>query len=416
MNMMRNILVCLLVLGLASSAFGAKLIPLPSSAEGNYSNAKGVYVDSNGVVYVAGATRDVGGTTNLATYWKVINLAPTAPIQLPTNAAGTKATAGLGITVMDNGEIVVGGNLAGGVSDWRSMDANDNGWKYRYVPPAGGQATLGGQANQITKKNGTNYWNVGKNASSADVGISYDVTAATGSDVSDTWSMVYGGATSKAGNVQGISTNGVAVGQMREGASNTRRAYIHDALGVLLLPADAGASNRAEGYAISADGMTAGGLYMNSATNIQGACVWKDDGLGNWSFQALGRDANETSTAVVYAVDDTGQIVAGWNFPGTTQAAHWDMNVLDGTGKPEAEGTLAYMAGRGADVSGWVYLYRNYAVTTVGGTTYLVGDGYWSDDGGVTSYLRGYVAVFPEPATLGFLALGGLALLRRRRH
>lgn len=421
--MIRHIIVCLLVLGLASSAFGAKLIGLPSSAAGNYSNARAVYVDSSGVAYVAGASREVG-TTNIATYWRIINLAPTGPVQLPSNTSGTKSTQANGITVMGNGQIVVGGNLGGGASDWRSGVATENGWTYRMVPPAGGQATLGGQANLIRRTSATNYYNVAKNASAADVGISYDVTAATGAGVADTWSLKYGGATTAAGTVQGISANGIAVGEMRANFgsySNIRRAYIHDQFGVLLLPGDAGnPEQRAQGYGISADGRAAAGLYRPStASTFEYPAFWKDPtGTGSWSFQALGRLATFTSSSVAYAVDDTGLFVVGHEYPGPAAgetSAFWNTSILDGTGKPAVNLTKDYMASRGVDVSNWVALRRTYSVTTVNGTTYIVGDGVWSDDGGVTSYTRGFVAVFPEPATLGFLALGGLALLRRRR-
>lgn len=432
--MMKRIIVSLAVLAVAASAYAGPLIPLANSAAGNLSNAQGgVYVATDGTIYVAGTSRETA-TVNIASYWKITGGVSSAPNQLPSNTGGTKATQAYGIAVMADGTVVMNGNLAGGVADWKSgaggvgngAGAAGNGWDYRNVPPSGGQATLGGTQGQIRRIDGTSFYNLGKNASSADVGISYAVTASTGSAVSDTWSLVFGGATTKAGTVNGISANGIAVGEMRANFgtfSGIRRAYIHDSLGVLLLPGIAGRSDqRAQGFGISADGKTAVGLARwTDADTYEFPAYWTDPtGTGVWSSKKLGRLASYTSSSVAYAADETGRYIVGYEYPNTTvgeTSCFWDTTDVDINGVPKVHLITDYLTGLGIDwAAEWKSFGRMYGVSTVDGKTVMVGTGaYWTDETKTASYTRGFVLVIPEPATLSFLALGALAMLRRRR-
>lgn len=281
-----------------------------------------------------------------------------------------------------------------------------------------GQATNGGQANQIVPISGNQYYNLGKNTSSADVGISYTIDGVTRTDTQDTWSMKHAGASTAAGTVQGISQTGVAVGELRsnETGSNIRRAYVHGSTGVIALPGIAGRTDaRAQGYGISADGKVAVGLARwTDADAYEFPAYWTEDAPATWSSHKLGTLDSFTSSSVAFSANQDGSIIVGYAYPNSTRgecSVFWDRSVLDGNGLPKANLTKDYLASKGVDVSEWTELRRTYsAYTSAGGLTYIVGDGTWKADG----LTRGFLVIIPEPATMSLLALGGLALLRRR--
>ncbi|MBI4580755.1 MAG: PEP-CTERM sorting domain-containing protein, partial [Planctomycetes bacterium] len=166
-----------------------------------------------------------------------------------------------------------------------------------------------------------------------------------------------------------------------------------------------------EGFAVSGDGTRAYGMSPVS-----------DGRPGNWPFMITNPGASQTivelptfpdtggsvTNGVVYGASMDGQYASGMNYRGTEKAVLWDtvnMTITDLTD---------YFSGQGM-LGNFTRLSRAYSVAADGsGNIWVTGQGVWTPDGGATNYTRGFVALIPEPSTMLFLGLGGLALLRRR--
>lgn len=420
---MRFVVIGLLVLGCVCAAQGVSLTPLtPVDTTGTFksSSARGLSVTADGTAYIAGYGGVVPSGTQAA-YWTVSSGGTVTMNPLPGDAAGAMATQASGIGVLSDGTVVVSGNL-GGASDWTSAAGQaDNGWRRRYRPDSV-QAAVGGAANQIAiQPGGASYFTVGRNASAADTGFSFSIDGATRADVLDSWNTKGTGATTNGGSVNGVAVTGAAVGELRTSSSNIRRAYIHEALGArTLLPGIPGRGDgRAQGMGISADGLSAFGYgRWTDDDTYDYPIYWKKDvGAGTWSANKLGRVDSHSSSSFVFGGNQDGTIFVGTEYPSNLAAetgCFWDLSVLDNNGLPKPNLLLPYLQGMGVDTTGWVRLGRTYSAVTLGGLTYMSGDGIWSDDGGTTTYTRAFLVVIPEPATMLLLALGGAALIRRR--
>lgn len=265
------------------------------------------------------------------------------------------------------------------------------------------------------------YFAVGRSASSADTGYSFSIDGATRTDVLDSWNTKGTGATTNGGSVNGVATTGAAVGELRTSSSNIRRAYIHEATGARsLLPGiPERGDGRSQGMGISADGLTAFGYgRWTNDDAFDMPIYWKKDvGAGTWSANKLGRVDSFASSSFVFGSNQNGTILVGTEYPSdpaVETGCFWDLSVLGDNGLPKPNLLLPYLQSIGVDTTGWVRLGRTYSAVTVGELTYMSGDGTWSDDGGTTTYGRGFLVVIPEPATMLLLALGGLTFARRR--
>jgi len=172
-----------------------------------------------------------------------------------------------------------------------------------------------------------------------------------------------------------------------------------------------------EAWAVSKDGMVVGGWGPMSGRT------------GNWPFILQDPFGVKTVTAlplllaygsggvqstIVYGLSEDGKWAVGRDYSqGADYAVLWDLHdanpanwrEIDLTAWATAQGALGdFATGNG--------LSKGYSVTTdYYGHPVITGEG-WTTAG--TS--RGFVIdMVPEPATVGFLALGGLFLLRRRR-
>ena len=96
--------------------------------------------------------------------------------------------------------------------------------------------------------------------------------------------------------------------------------------------------------------------------------------------------------------------------PGGTQIQQWTGTHTDGSTRPVgADGSYLGSGPNGDNTAAYMTLVR-------GGYT----DGNWitgpSDHDLISKYMMGMSDVIPEPATMSLLAIGGIALLRRKRR
>lgn len=203
-----------------------------------------------------------------------------------------------------------------------------------------------------------------------------------------------------------ISTNRTMYGQ-EEGTPRSSDAVYSSGINTAVTRVPlANPNERSLAYAISENAQFMAGMQYNTAASwVYDAMVWDtSDAAATILPVATLWEVNPAA----YAVNSQG-IVAGRGY-----------NAIDGEvagiwpDKNTEFVTLADLAASyGIDTSEWTVFKRAYAISDVqdDGKYAITGYGTWAADG--TS--RGFVLIVPEPATLSFLALGGLALLRRRR-
>jgi hypothetical protein len=397
---MKKALVCLLVLAVASSTYAVGVYMAPNAGTVyDYTFGNSVAVGPNGTAYLSGQVRmDDGGYRGA--YWVYSNGTLGNPIVTPANEGNTVSANAYGIGVLANGSLVVSARQpADGAATWTNLPGvGDNGHYTHFLSP-GNQGVVVRDANVIrVASNGTSFYQVGKSSDSTTVGA-WLVDTTTGTQ---TWDAF--GGMSGTSSASGISANGIAAGTTKPGGINA--AYVHDSNGTTLLGVPAGGSGRTEAYEISADGNVIVGAAMYDGILYQ--AYWKKSGgsyVADWMEDVPGA----TSTCAAQAVNEDGSLMGGYGYTGVYKATIWNGNDLNGLGQPKVQFLEDYLAGYGVtDLGGFTRFDRVTSISTVDGVTYIGGRGF------VGSVERGFLAVVPEPATGLFLALGGLALLRRR--
>jgi len=363
-----------------------------------YSVPMGIDV-SDGKVYTAGTSYSATWSGNHP-FIGVLDSSSSSIIEIP-NPSGDGNSKAQGVSVaLSNNQIAAGGTV-GGIGRSYIAPLNDiaNGsWSTMYGSDA---QCEGMNVNRTSESENDRTEVVGRNTKN---NRGLRVRMAVGP-----WSSSVGeylplnGTKVKA---LSISTNRTMYGQ-EEGTPRSSDAVYTSGINtsVTRVPM-ADPSERSLAYGISENAQFMCGMQYNTAASwVYDAFVWD---TSDASATILPVSSTWEVNPAAYAVNSQG-IVAGRGY-----------NSIDGETAgiwPDKNSELITIAdlaaSYGIDTSDWTNFKRLYAISDVqdDGKYAISGYGTWAADG--TS--RGFVLVVPEPATLSFLALGGLALLRRRR-
>jgi len=430
--MMKRIVLCVAALAILTSVASASVVQFNILNNSTGSGTTSEISISSGGDYVAG----YGYNTTLAyafpVYWSTDLNGGTAPVNHEVTGgwgAGTlkgidKKAGGTLWTAANAGSTVFSANnftgrygtpmLQGGLKDHlggNSMTTVGNGNVMR-ATPTGDAAWICGSwyAGNSKGADGQIWLTSDANFPTA----SYHPTHSSGTTV----------------NMQSIAQNGNAVGQAKDAIGQTgatgrpRGVYWTTANtgAVLNIPtfANNGVTTEAQPYGVSNNGTYFSGLAYQNNNAFYRAFRWT---IGDANSEMLTTYTGyNTSTYVVsYAIADDGTASGSCysddqSLPGGLAGAH-DTATIWLPGQTVGTRVIDALIAAGVYDSHIRALGRAYGVTLLSdGNIAISGEGtYWLDDAHSLYGTRAWFAVIPEPATIGFLALGGLALLRRRR-
>lgn len=396
--MSKRVLVGLAVLAVASTAMAVPVLTaLTPVGTQTASDARAITPDGK---YVVGNSGTVGAL------WSVSN--PTGGIAVIGNSIAAETATGVGYrTVNGQQQLVIHGGSSGGWStNWVSADGGA-------TFPQTVRPVTTGTAHQIHAAN-----TLGSTGANDTWFNSYRLNTSS----TDTLRVITGSGDPPAGfintkdtptdsNIRGVSSNGVAVGY-RTGASPQPTGRLN----YIVWPTGTGGLNTAyfnglngtiqgEAFGVSGDGNMVFGLSPVS-----------DGRTGNWPYMFnrttsaivelphYADTAGSVTNGVAYGATFDGRYAVGMNYRGSEKAVLWDTvngTVTDLTDFAIANGILGDFTGN---------LRRAYSIGLDElGQPVITGMGV--NSAGLT---RGFVMTIPEPSTMLFLALGGLALIRRR--
>jgi hypothetical protein len=403
--MKRMLIVAALVAVVAAPAMAVSISLYTIAPLGTATSSQGTAITNDGK-YVVGY--DGGGTSDRSFLWTATG-GTSGPL-----LAGSYMSTATGVAYRKNPisgakELMIGGKMSSGqVGMFRSTDMGAT-WTRPYAtagsaPGTGASNSVGGN---MSSDNAWLGWAEGT--------TSYSISHVAGDPTtSDT------------------STKSVTQKNQIWGVSNTGRAAADrkDAGGIyqnLWLGYVTGGGTATQNFFAGLDGTLHGvpGSMSGDGTAVFGQSPKTGDTVNNYGYKyvvggsttalpELPGTGGSTSRAFLYGASEDGNFAVGMQYVGMERAALWynlnDPNpahwrVLDLTDWATANlpGSMGAFTGN---------MRRAYSVgVNAQGAPVITGMG-WSNELAAT---RGFVITVPEPATMAFLALGGLALLRRRR-
>lgn len=273
---------------------------------------------------------------------------------------------------------------------------------------AGDGSTFGtpGAANAMSMDSSGNGWMVGG---------TYNSVKALG------WQIV-GGVVDSTANYErkGVSTSkfnsvsatGIAVGSDRSGRGGTTDGAMLANIGADQSPWTInafGPDTKGQGHGISSNGLWASGYFQDALTDdpLHG---FRNDVRRNITQELMPALHNPSEYQLSFGQDvsDNGTVVGYTYNPDQDFYTSYHATVWF-TGDTQGQLLQLILEQNGVDTSAWSKLERCIGISDDGLT--ISGRGVLAADG---SY-QAFICTIPEPATMSFLALGGLALLRRRR-
>lgn len=226
------------------------------------------------------------------------------------------------------------------------------------------------------------------------------------------------GVASAKGNLTGVSYTGLAVGRARTvSGSSVYRNYTLQYTGTGTPTAGTfnglDGTNAGEAWAISGDGTQIFGWSPTAA--LPGSLLPYKYTVGGaiTALPLLPGTTGSTSLGLAYGASEHGDYAVGYDYVGVTRAAIWS-KLNDPNSANWQVQDLTTLASTLGVLGPFSVLTKAYSVAVAtDGSLWITGIGSLAS-GGAT---RGFVMNIPvpEPATLGFLAIGGLAFIRRRR-
>jgi hypothetical protein len=403
------VIVSVLVAVATSVAMAAPLGLKVIAPLGTLTTSQGTAITEDGL-YVVGY--DGGGTTDRSFLWTATG-GTTGPM-----LAGSYMSAATGIAYRKNPitsaqELMVGGKMTSGqIGMFRSTNMGAT-WTRPFAtagsaPGTGASNTVGGN---MSSDNAWLAWAEGTTAYSI-TNVSGDPTVAATSTKSVT----------QKNQIWGVSN---VLGRAAADRKDAGGVYQNLWLGYVT-----GGGTATQNFFAGLDGTLHGvpGSMSGDGTKVFGQSPKTGDTANNYGYKydiasntttalpELPGTGGSTSRAFLYGASVDGNFAVGMQYVGMERAALWynlndpnpaNWKVLDLT--TWALNNLGTEWGTGQIFTG--NMRRAYSVgVNADGQPVITGMGYINAVG-----TRGFVITVPEPATLAFLALGGLAMLRRRR-
>jgi len=402
--MKRMVIVAAVMAVVASSAMAASLVNIPALGTNVATQGRAITPDGK---YVTGVSSSTSGilTSEQGWIWDATN--GTRAIGDP---AKSNLSGGTGIGYRTNPttnvkEIVVGGRESGG--QYGVFLSTDNGANWGRKLVTSGTSPASGPTNSI-----------GGGGTTGDCWFGWTDPAAAYNTVSkgtgDPITFVNGTksySTNGMGTANGLSNTGRMAGS-RKSTSGLTQNYWFQNSGTTGLTENSfnglDGTKVGMGQAMSGDGTKVFGYSHTTAD--QAAWYPYMYTISTTTTTALpllpGTTTTTGAAGYVYGASTDGRYAVGMDYVGMEKAVLWDTQlgtVTDLTTYATNAGILGAFTGN---------LRRAYSVGVNGlGQPVITGYGYAPS---IQTGYTGFVLTIPEPATLSFLALGGLAMLRRR--
>jgi hypothetical protein len=399
--MKRMLIVGALMALLASSAMAATLVKV--DPVGTMLTSQITAITNDGV-WAAGY--DAGGTTDRAFVYKVSDASVITNI-----VAGSYMAEGHGIgyrTVSGVQQLVLGGKQSS--AQLGMFTSSDNGatWTRPYATSGSAPGSAFSNAVGGSGANDTAWMLWAEGTSSYSVTRIYGDPTVAGTATKSSTQSVY---------VQGVSDTGRGACARKDASGTKQNVYLD-------FTTDGGTA--AQNFFAGLDGTNHGiaSQVSGDGTAIFGQSPIVGSGTTNYPYvkvvggaitalPLLPGTAGSVSLGYIYGASEDGFYAVGMDYTGMERAAIWTSSgVTDLTTLATNLGILGGFTGN---------LRRAYTIGEDGSGNLVIGGmGVWYDVGSTVALTRGFLltiapADLPEPATLSFLALGGLALLRRRR-